>query len=380
MNYKAIQLFSQYMLPGGGGKIFSYIVLFLLAVMVFSCSFDAKKKAKGNGGTEILSGQTQEIPRLSGAVVCTYLAASGEMWFGTANDGIYRYNGHAFKKYTVNDGLCSNRVLAITSDEEQNIWLGTASGLCKFDGKKFTLVPIPWSGESTDWLKDKYPVVNPAEVMSVLIERSGIFWLGTNGAGVFRYDGRAFTNFLSDAGQKMPDSLHHNIVPAISKDLQGNIWFTSMSHAGAIRYDGKSFSQFLPADGLSDDMLRTCFVDKSGNIWFGCNGNRKSGLSYFDGNTFHTYPEEDGLCNKNIRSIYEDMQGNLWLGSGRGNLCLFDGHTFHEFKDQASRTFPGVLLIAGDSEGNTWFGGKYGLWKFDGNNTEQMLEAGQSNY
>jgi ligand-binding sensor domain-containing protein len=129
----------------------------------------------------------------------------------------------------------------------------------------------------------------------------------------------------------------------------------------------------MPEDGLSDDMVRTIYNDKSGKIWIGFNGNRASGLTVYDGNAFKTYSLEDGLCSNFIRAIYEDKNGNLWLGSHFGNLCIFDGQKFSEF-NYNEQTFSGVMFILGDTEENIWFGGFKGIWKYDGESVMKMTK------
>ena len=41
------------------------------------------------------------------------------------------------KKYTVNDGLADSYVLGMCQDSEGFLWVGTANGLSRFDGKEF---------------------------------------------------------------------------------------------------------------------------------------------------------------------------------------------------------------------------------------------------
>ena len=146
-----------------------------------------------------------------------------------------------------------------------------------------------------------------------------------------------------------------------------------MTHGGVSRFDGDKFTHFSIKDGLSDDMVRTIFSDKYGNLWLGFNGNRDSGLTVYDGKSFKTYSAEDGLCNKKIRAIYEDKNGNLWIGAHLGNLCIFDGQNFSEFSSNG-QTYSNILFILGDLEDNIWFGGSNGIWKFDGKVITEMTE------
>jgi len=323
---------------------------------------------------------TAYIPNCS--VSCGFMDSKGMLWFGS-NQGVYRYDGSSFISYSEMDGISSNRVSTITQDQDGNIWFGTSDGLCSYDGKKFIQIPIPWSDTSGIWLDEVYPIVNPNQVMCMLQDKNGLLWIGTNGAGAYSYDGKTFTSFLSKEGRKQTDGLHHNIINSVLEDLEGNIWFTSMTHGGVSRYDGESFAHFMPKDGLSDDMVRSSFLDKAGNIWFGTNGNRKGGLDYFDGKTFTNFNETNGLClyendgrcYNGVRCIYEDQAGNVWLGNSFGRLCLYDGSSFKQFSTKDGQTIMNVLFALEDRKRNMWFGTRNGhMYRYDGENVKDFMK------
>lgn len=295
-----------------------------------------------------------------------FLDSHGNLWFGTNGNGVYHYDGSSFTNYTENNGFCNNQVYTILEDKESNLWFGIQNGLCKYDGKIFSHLPIPFRDTTGLFLDKVYPVINPNAVHSLALNRNGNMWIGTAGGGAYLYKDKKFSAHLSEIGRKQEDGLHYNWVHDIAEDRDGNIWFASMTHGGAIRYNGKNFEQFMPEDGLSDDMVRTIYTDKAGKIWFGFNGNRQSGLTGYDGKSFYTYSEKDGLCSKNILAIYEDKKGNLWLGSGRGGICIYDGATFSQFTTKEEHNFGVISFIIEDAKGNIWFGGKDGLWRLDG--------------
>ena len=60
-------------------------------------------------------------------------ANDGTVWIGTAGEGLYRYNQdqNNFDRWSVENGLPSNTVLSIISDQENAIWMGTRRGLAK---------------------------------------------------------------------------------------------------------------------------------------------------------------------------------------------------------------------------------------------------------
>ena len=67
-----------------------------------------------------------------------------------------------------------------------------------------------------------------------LQDKQGNLWFGTTGEGVYRYDGKIFTQFT------MKDGLLSNCVWSMLEDHSGNIWFGTGE--GICRYDGKSIT------------------------------------------------------------------------------------------------------------------------------------------
>jgi len=351
--------------------IFRNITLLILSSIFISCNGQVKNEKQ--------SSTIQKVSELNKITVPEYgfssglLDSKGNLWFTSNGGGVFFFDGKVFTNYTKKNGLNSNQVFSIIEDNENNLWYGTQNGLTKYNGKRFEHIPLPYRDTLSGWAAKMNPVLSPNAVHSLATDKKDNLWIGTAGGGAYKYDRKNFKSYLTEIGRKQEDSLYHNWIPFIRKDNKGNIWFASMTHGGVSRFDGDKFTNFSIKDGLSNDMVRTIFSDKSGNLWFGFNGNRNSGLTVYNGKSFKTYSVEDGLCNKRVRAIYEDKNGNLWLGAHLGNLCVFDGQNFSEFSSNG-QTYSDILFILGDSEDNVWFGGINGIWKFDGELVMKMTK------
>ena len=296
-----------------------------------------------------------------------YVDDEGNLWFSSNNKGIYRYDGESFTNLTTKDGLSDNQVTSIMQDNEGNMWFGMPDGMCRYDGKTFTHVQVPYAKISSSWLDKAYPVVNPNQVTDMLQDRNGDFWIGTNGFGAYHYDGESFTSHLANHGLIQTDGLHHNVVLELTQDTKGNIWFTSLTRGGVSRYDGTSMKHFTIEDGLSDYTTRSIHADRSGNVWIGSNGNQKGGLDRFDGKTFTNFHSTGGTSSTSISAIFEDSNGKIWVGIVNGDLCTFDGKRFAPIIDQDGTTFQAINFIIEDHDSNIWFGGNHGqLFCYDG--------------
>ena len=61
---------------------------------------------------------------------------AGNIWFGTVEQGAWRYDGESLRNFTEEDGLTSKGVMAIYKDRRGDLWLG-GDGVFKFNGESF---------------------------------------------------------------------------------------------------------------------------------------------------------------------------------------------------------------------------------------------------
>jgi len=310
-----------------------------------------------------------------GNVQCGLQDKAGNLWFGTTENGLYKYDGKSFSRFLVADGLNSNNIYSILEDKEGKIWIGSEAGLCLYDGKSFAKIQIPlpknlppnknqnyrnsrhwvfsimqaksgklwfatvdgvyiYDGKSfTPFIIDEaaggyMSTNNNAE--HILEDKAGNIWFGGRGVkGVYRYDGTSVINItLKELSTFRSDSVRtgHNWAWPQLQDKNGNIWFSNWG--GVYRYDGKSFTSFTKKDGLSGDMVARIIEDKKGNLWFG-----GAGLSRYDGKSFTRFTTKDELPNLGVWSILEDTNGNLWVGTRETGLYLYDGKTFITYSE-----------------------------------------------
>jgi two-component system sensor histidine kinase ChiS len=146
---------------------------------------------------------------------------AGNLWFGHPGrfrdgrgGGASRYDGKTFKHFTRKDGLGSATVYCMLEDKAGNIWFGSAdAGACRYDGKAFTNFsaaeppPSP-AGPARQPANDQPPAAAKGDavselsksVWSVFQDKKDNYWFGSNGQGVYRYDGKALTQFTMKHG------------------------------------------------------------------------------------------------------------------------------------------------------------------------------------
>ena len=301
-----------------------------------------------------------------GDVVTRFLVAEdGTLWLTTTEEGIFKFDGQSFTQYTIEHGLCGNEVWDIIQDNDGIIWLATGNGLCRFEKDRFETIPIPKSEVKTEWLKSVYPVVNPNGVMSLAVAQDGAIWVGSNGAGVYRYKEGNFTPYLQDKGKLMPDTLHHNVITRVVEDHQGSIWVGSFSHGGLSKYDGSSFIDYPLWDGIGNGMISTIYRDSDEHLWI---GTRNSGIHRFDGKEFIQVNESATDAPIPMATFLEDSKGTIWVASyARKGIFNLGNEGFHTIDIPNIEKLIDIKSMVEDSAGNIWFGGRYGiLWRYDG--------------
>jgi ligand-binding sensor domain-containing protein len=281
---------------------------------------------------------------------------AGNLWFAASGRGVYRYDTSSFTHFTTQEGLCGNNVSCIYEDGSGILWFGTDGGVCKYDGKTFTKFPMPIDSSS----KSRYSK-KERSVGSILQDKKGNYWFLTLENGVYRYNGKTFSNFLP------------NEAPiCITEDKEGKIWVGSWRQGGVYRFNGKDFFHM---DSISDNMIFCLYSDTNGNVWV---GTRDRGVDKFDGKNFINYSDQQGLCNDNVSCIFQDGGGNMWFGSDigwgmtRGDACRYDGRHFENITaNEGSTSKEGrlysVRTIVQDRRGNIWLGSRGGLLlRYDG--------------
>lgn len=268
-------------------------------------------------------------------------------------------------------------------DKNGNLWFGTTGeGIYRYDGKEFT--------QFTE--KDG---LSSNKVWSVLEDKSGNIWIGTTN-GVCLYDGKSIKpipiskdfTYSNSNNNYYTDWSTKNTVWSMLQDKNGTIWFGTGD--GVYCYNGLSFTPFLNdvtvinKEGLHLKMIDCILEDKNGNIWFASGMlPGEEGLCRFDGKSITRYrPGGDGW----IRHIEEDKNGVIWSGGRHRGAWHFDGTTFTKFTEKQQIGIP--LLV--DKKGNIWFGGEEhnngyegsgGVWRYDGQAFENFtIKDGMGNY
>jgi ligand-binding sensor domain-containing protein/serine phosphatase RsbU (regulator of sigma subunit) len=144
-----------------------------------------------------------------------------------------------------------------------------------------------------------------ASVYCLLQDSRGYIWMGTDGAGVAKFDGLKSDVFTRTNG------LSDNVVRSLFEDSKGNIWIGTDN--GLTVYDGFAFNIIGKEQGLNGTSVIRILEGSNGIIWAATNNGGLNGISYGDSVIVKNFTKEDGLVSDFIFDIYEAPDKKLWL-------------------------------------------------------------------
>jgi len=164
------------------------------------------------------------------------------------------FSGYEFESFTVQDGLSSDIVYSLLQDKEGYIYVGTSTGLDRYDGIRFSKMPIL----STTTTHKQNPIRCLAE------DEEENIWIGSRLSGLIKYDkkNKYFTHFNQNPYQ---NSISDNFIWAVICDT-GNIIYAA-TRSGVDKFDTKKelFSKLENESSVSG-IFRFIKDDKN-RIW-----------------------------------------------------------------------------------------------------------------
>jgi ligand-binding sensor domain-containing protein len=183
-------------------------------------------------------------------------------------------------------------IYSTLKDSKGNSWFGTATaGICKYDGKTYTWFDNKELGAAVRSIfEDRNGTIwigNNGEGLFRYSARPSAP-AGTGGNDTARL-AQPFTNITRE---KKLDDVHYKenkgcqgpltSVWAITDDKEGNLWIATLGE-GVWKYDGKTFTNYRTKDGLGINFIWTIYRDRNDTLWFGTDG---AGVYTFNGKRF----------------------------------------------------------------------------------------------
>jgi signal transduction histidine kinase/CheY-like chemotaxis protein/ligand-binding sensor domain-containing protein len=267
--------------------------------------------------------------------------SKGNLWIGTHEGGLIKYNDGKFQVFTVRDGLSDNSIWKLYEDHEGDLWVGTGGGgLDEYKNGKFIVF------DTTDGLSNDY-------VWSITEDNSGAIWVGTDGG---------YLNRIKDGKVKVYDnSMNYpgDYTMASLTDKDGNLWFGAAS-VGLIKYSNKKFTIYNKKDGLSNNIIWCITQDHNGNIWVGTD----DGITRYSDGKLYSYTDDNTIDHNAVSSIFEDSEGDLWVATKGGGITKFRNGVITAFTVREGLSHNNVYSVYddyGDENDSLWLCTNKGL-------------------
>lgn len=298
---------------------------------------------------------------LSASKVYTVLQDANDfIWLGTGS-GLTRFDGLRFENFTTSDSLAPGGVKSICEDSRGRLWLGHIGGGVSMVEenviRRILFSPALFTGVDSARIFDAVkPVSRLTGDITSILEYDGSIWIATSLGGAVRLD-------MPDLGERLATGHQYtgrqglsNEVYGFYSDRGGTLY--SIIDLGIRKYDHASdrFVPFAPEGMTRYFQTTTIFEDSGGNMWFGTfNG----GLYRQEAETgeMKFWDNRNGLWGNFVTSILEDYRGNIWVASmeeweSRGGITLFSPEGREVFNSSNGLAAKHILGMVEDREKN----------------------------
>jgi signal transduction histidine kinase/ligand-binding sensor domain-containing protein len=242
------------------------------------------------------------------------------------------------QSWQTEDGLPDNSVTGVAQTADGYLWVGTPTGLARFDGQRFENISLT------------NVVASPNRgVVTMLRGRQGALWLAMDRGAVVRLSGSTSRALSRDVPNLIPNGL--------AEDAEGGLWVAY--RGGAVYYVKEDQVTPITEEQGMPPGLDICALttDRRGRLWFAKAGQ----VGVFSNGLFHVVRKLDSQPMR----LAASPDGGVWVCCGfhlfkcdeTGNL-----QDFGEFHPENSGTVATVMIEGHD--GDVWIGTSFnGLYR-----------------
>jgi signal transduction histidine kinase/ligand-binding sensor domain-containing protein/DNA-binding response OmpR family regulator len=298
--------------------------------------------------------------------VCLFVVA-GSLGYGQPADLISKRI--RFEQFPNDPNLSQNSINCILQDHNGFLWMGTWSGLIRYNGYTTTVFH---AGSQSGNLKSN-------QISALYEDADGNLWVGTIRGGLYRYQ-QDENRFIQFASTDKPNSLINDNVRAIQEDKDGNLWVGTEAGLSVLMKGDSIFHNFeyspKTKDGLPFNYIADLFLSSSGTLWIGTGLGLCELLpaSNIENSKFQTYTYDDdkeGHAYQNwviqINEFKYQGTSTIWFATSKG-LKKLNNKKVENFMPENRASMTGIFLTILPGEYDKPYlllGSEDGLFFFD---------------
>ncbi len=289
---------------------------------------------------------------LAGNPIAFAQTSDGYMWIGTQS-GLYRFDGVNFQAWNPPSGRRypsgNASITSLYAAKDGSLWIGNAGGLTHWKSGKFSIVSAP-----------------VATVDAIGEDSEGAIWITRS--HVNNFTGpicRVWTDSEQCFGQS--DGIESTAATSIAADARGHFWSGGLG--SLLEWQGKHFKEyFLPGAKASDisRIVQSVAVDADGTVWTGeSHTGPHDGLQHFSNGRWisSTAPGLNGE-NVGVRTLFLDRDHSLWIGTVNQGIYRIRGQSVDHFGHEDGLSSDSIYQIFQDHEGGIWVATSAGIDHF----------------
>jgi signal transduction histidine kinase/ligand-binding sensor domain-containing protein len=280
---------------------------------------------------------------------------------------------YAHTAWTIREGFFSNQVSSIAQTPDGYLWLGTESGLLRFDGVRV----VRWQPRGGGALPS-------TRITNLLVSQDGRLWIATS-AGLASLKDDRLVSYPELAGE---------LVASLAEDSTRTVWAGTIGipHArlcairGAVECVAEDGRLGVGVFSLFDD-AGTLWVGAASGLWRWTPGDpiryapipnihdlvklsdgrllvvTSDAVRQLIGDRLEAYPIAGIDRPLGAGKLVLDREGSIWIGTRAGLVHVHDGRV-DLFKPSDGLSGDQVVAIVEDREGNVWVATNEGLDRF----------------
>jgi len=309
----------------------------------------------------------------------------GYLWIGTET-GLSRFDGIEFINFSTDDGLPDNEIDKLFIDAQNQLWVATPKGISRYDNRQF--VSFPFSNSLSleyninDLCEFNQKIYLAADEGLLIFDKDTFLLLtiGNEEANTIRTICNSGDSLLICGSKNGLYKFQNNqylkfgyskidTVNISDIFLRKDELIISTYGFGVLSYNFRT--QLDSAYSLSTERIRAMYASPSSILCA-----TKNGAFEITENETYYYSLQNGLIFENIRCVFIDNESNIWLGTNGKGLLKLTGKSILSYTKSDGLSSDAVMGIAQDHEGYYYFGTyEAGVTKWKENGDSSISEV-----